>query len=135
GTEQTGNAKSTRSIPIVRTYGDLLREPFIDLGNGTRVRVGIEACNVSVGSGALLYCLAEGYVPQIPAAPTGYPFGPLEIAGLPAGKGRWSEGPLTPVYRDEELRNSKLLFAGPIVGVKPGDLEISVLAASRALAR
>ena len=46
-------------IPVVRTWGQLLEQPAVDLPSGLRVHVGIETDSVPGRSGVLLYVLAE----------------------------------------------------------------------------
>ena len=46
-------------IPVVKTWKELQELPPIDLGDGVKIRVGIEATKVPQWSGALLYCLTE----------------------------------------------------------------------------
>src|SRR6516225_8579417 len=63
-------------IPVVKTWEDLQALPAIDLGNSVKIRLGLEAEKVPQWSGALLYCLAEGYTP--PSSGSGKtPFGPV----------------------------------------------------------
>ena len=47
-----------KDIPVVKTWGDLFDAEPIDAG-GQKVRVGVEAESFPVGSGVLIYCLAE----------------------------------------------------------------------------
>src|SRR5437773_1864148 len=58
------SAQSPRTIPVVKTWGDLLKQEPIDLGDGVKVLLGIEATECPRGSGVLLYCLTEGYNPS-----------------------------------------------------------------------
>ncbi len=63
-------------IPVVKTWEDLQALPPIDLGDGVKIRLGLEADKIPQWSGALLYCLTEGYVP--PSGGSGKtPFGPV----------------------------------------------------------
>lgn len=63
-------------IPAVKTWEELQALPPIDLGDGVKIRLGLEADRVPQWSGALLYCLAEGYAP--PSSGSGQPpFGPV----------------------------------------------------------
>ena len=48
------------TIPVVKTWGDLLEQPQIPAGPGT-ARLGVEARRVPYGGGVLLYCVTEGY--------------------------------------------------------------------------
>jgi hypothetical protein len=48
-----------KDIPVVRTWGDLLDVPPIEVA-GRPARVGIEADSFEAGGGVLFYCLAEG---------------------------------------------------------------------------
>ncbi len=56
-------AKGERVKPVgvVRTWGDLLKQPAVELDGGGTVRLGIESLSAPRRSGVLLYCLAEGY--------------------------------------------------------------------------
>ena len=49
----------------MKTFGELAAQPVIDLGDGVKVRVGIESRSISVGSGVMIYCLTEGYEPAM----------------------------------------------------------------------
>ena len=51
------------AIPVVKTWGEFADQPPIDLGNGTKIRLGVEANECAVGGAVALYCLTEGYVP------------------------------------------------------------------------
>jgi hypothetical protein len=63
-------------IGAVKTWEDLQAVAPIDLGDGVKIRLGLEAVRVRQWSGALLYCLAEGYTP--PSSGSGStPFGPV----------------------------------------------------------
>ncbi len=70
-------------VPVVRTWGDLLRQPAIRVGDSHSVRVGVEASSARVHSGVLLYCLFEGPRSYEFRHNRGQPFGPLtvEVAG------------------------------------------------------
>jgi hypothetical protein len=73
-------------ISVVKTWEDLLKQPSIDLGEGVKIRLGLEADTIPQWSGALLYCLAEGYTP--PSSGEGKtPFGPVH-AVFTFGKGK-----------------------------------------------
>jgi hypothetical protein len=50
-------------IRVVKTWKDLQEQPPIDLGDGVKIRLGLEADKMPQWSGALLYCLTEGYTP------------------------------------------------------------------------
>jgi hypothetical protein len=63
-------------IPVIKTWEELQARPAIDLGDGVKIRLGLEADKVPQWSGALLYCLAEGHAP--PSSGSGKtPFGPV----------------------------------------------------------
>ncbi|MCI0381274.1 MAG: hypothetical protein L0215_27125 [Gemmataceae bacterium] len=49
-------------IPVVKTWEELQALPAIDLGDVT-IRLGLEADKVPQWSGALFYCLTEGFIP------------------------------------------------------------------------
>jgi hypothetical protein len=64
------------AIPVVKTWEELQALPPIDLGDGVKIRLGLEADKVPQWRGALLYCLTEGYLPPSSGkGPT--PFGPV----------------------------------------------------------
>jgi hypothetical protein len=66
-------------IPVVKTWEDLQTVPPIELGDGVKIRLGLEAEKVPQWSGALLYCLSEGYTP--PSSGSGKrSFGPVYAA-------------------------------------------------------
>ena len=52
-----------QSIPVVKTWEELQAIKPIDLGDGVKIRLGLEAATIPQWSGALLYCLTEGYRP------------------------------------------------------------------------
>lgn len=52
-----------KTLAVVKTWKELLAQPVIDLGDGIKVRLGIENQKCPKWSGMLLYCLAEGYAP------------------------------------------------------------------------
>jgi hypothetical protein len=51
------------SISLVKTWEELQALPPIDLGDSVKIRLGLEADKIPQWSGALLYCLTEGYLP------------------------------------------------------------------------
>jgi hypothetical protein len=51
-------------ISEVGTFGDLAKQPAIELGDGVVIRVGIQAKTIPLGSALAFYCLTEGYVPE-----------------------------------------------------------------------
>lgn len=64
------------SIPVVKTWKELQGQTPIDLGDGVKIRLGMEADKLPQWSGGLLYCLTEGYTP--PSSGGGEPpFGPV----------------------------------------------------------
>lgn len=88
-------------IPIVKTWEDLQMLPPIDLGNGVKIRLGLEADKVPQWSGALLFCLAEGYAPSEGGSGKP-PFGPVhaefvfEKEKVEAAEIRWASKPKSP---------------------------------------
>ena len=73
-------------IPVIKTWEDLQAQPPIDLGESVKIRLGLEANKIPQWSGALLYCLAEGYTP--PSSGEGKtPLGPVH-ADFTFGKGK-----------------------------------------------
>ena len=64
-------------IPVVKTWEDLRALPAIDLGDGVKIRLGLEADKVPQWSGALLYCLVEGYTPA--TSGRGHTLGPALV--------------------------------------------------------
>jgi WD40 repeat protein len=82
------------TIPVVKTWQELQALPPIELGDGVKIRLGLEAVKVPQWSGALLYCLADGYTP--PSGGSGArPFGPVyadftfENDKAPVSQMRW----------------------------------------------
>jgi hypothetical protein len=65
-------------IPVVKSWEELQAAPALDLGDGVKIRLGLEAATVPQWSGTLLYCLTEGYVPthEVKAIPG---FGPVYV--------------------------------------------------------
>jgi hypothetical protein len=55
------SAPTSRSIPVVKTWGELLRQEPIALRDGARVRLGVEAAQCAVGDAVFVYCFTEGY--------------------------------------------------------------------------
>lgn len=53
--------KPLSRLPIVKTWGDLEKQKPIRLENGCVVRLGIQKEKVSLGDGALVYCLCTGF--------------------------------------------------------------------------
>lgn len=67
------------SIPVVKTWQELQELPPIDLGDGVKIRLGMEANKLPQWSGGLIYCLTEGFVP--PSEGSGEPpFGPVHAS-------------------------------------------------------
>src|ERR1043165_4296830 len=51
------------SIAVVKTWKELQAGPAINLGDGVKVRLGLESDKLPQWSGGLLYVLTEGYTP------------------------------------------------------------------------
>src|SRR4051812_358966 len=49
------------TVPVVKTWEELLKQPVLDLGDGVKVRLGIEATRCPRWSAVLLYAYTEGY--------------------------------------------------------------------------
>ncbi len=64
-------------IAVVKTWEELLAVKPLDLGDGVRVRLGLEADKVARWSGALIYCLAEGHLPSN-SSKGNSPLGPVQ---------------------------------------------------------
>jgi hypothetical protein len=61
----TGRGEQPRpaTLAVVKTWKDLQAQPAFDLGDGVKVRLGLEGDKAPQYGGVLLYCLTEGYVP------------------------------------------------------------------------
>lgn len=59
--DSPASTPNSRTIPVVKTWGDLLRREPIVLRNGVRARLGIEATQCAVGDAVFVYCFTEGY--------------------------------------------------------------------------
>jgi len=57
---RTSNSPDASKLAIVKTWNDLLKQPPIDVGDGVKVRLGIEATTCPQWSGVLVYCYCEG---------------------------------------------------------------------------
>ena len=90
--EDAGAAKAVAEIPVVSAYGELLKFDPIDLGGGTKVRLGIEAKTFPRWSGVLLYCLAEGYDPPRTYHGPDNRLGPLHASYRLQGSPRSADG-------------------------------------------
>jgi hypothetical protein len=85
-------------IAVVKTWKELQEQPPIDLGDGVKIRLGMEAAKLPQWSGGLLYCLTEGYTP--PSGGGGEPpFGPVHATvtfgdeKVVKGKMKWGISP------------------------------------------
>ncbi len=52
---------SNGEIHVVRNWRDLMSQPRVEVGGDVSVRLGISATNAPLNSGALVYCLTDGY--------------------------------------------------------------------------
>jgi hypothetical protein len=59
------SSETLRSLPVVKTWRELLDCPVIELKSGPKVRLGIEALKAPHGSTPLLYACVENYEPHI----------------------------------------------------------------------
>jgi hypothetical protein len=120
----------TLAIRVVHTWGDLLRQPAIDVGHGVRVRLGIGARNCPRWSGTFLYAYAEGYDDWQPQLVNRDRLGPLWLSVQREGHSLDADEryPLVSSGRplDETERTNGLLFARPVMIDKPGRYTIAV---------
>src|SRR5262245_4796373 len=58
---QAAPGKQPPPIPVVNTWADLLGQPAIDLGDGVKLRLGMEANRCPRGACVLIYAYTEGY--------------------------------------------------------------------------
>jgi hypothetical protein len=73
-----GDQPRPATLAVVKTWKDLQAQPAFDLGDGVKVRLGLEGDKAPQYGGVLLYCLAEGYVP--PNSGSGRePLGPVFV--------------------------------------------------------
>jgi hypothetical protein len=110
-------------IPVVKSWEDLQAVPAIDLGDGVKIRLGFEATKIPQWSGALLYCLTEGYVPtdEVKAIPG---FGPVFVDFT-------YEGEKAVCCRlraaaTKERTKGQLLFVRAMPGARIGKFHVSV---------
>lgn len=59
-TQPASDHADARVIAAVKTWGDLLKRPAINLGDGSNVRLGIDATNCTADGGVMVYGLFEG---------------------------------------------------------------------------
>jgi hypothetical protein len=71
--------EKTAGIPVVKTWKDLQDVAPIDIGDGVKIHLGLEADKLPQWSGGLLYCLTEGYTPAN-GGDGAQPFGPVHAA-------------------------------------------------------
>jgi hypothetical protein len=122
--------KDTPSIPIVKTWGELRKQPAIDLGRGVSVRLGIEAAECGLAEGVFVYCMTEGYAPPEKWEEVDH-FGPLFLA-LTYGDGKeldvWRYGIGLVPHRKVPagLDKCQLLFLRRVVVVRPGVVRVRV---------
>lgn len=131
---------SGRELSVVRTWGDLMKQPSVDAGDGATVRLGISATHAAVSSGVLIYCLADGYNyfehPNITLAA----LGPLSVS---VRRGKESlvvteiGDPVMLSYKGwNTVHGCTLFFAKSVLIDAPGRYEITIRARSgRELAR
>jgi len=114
----------------VKTWGELRKQPAIEVGNGVSVRFGIEAAECGLAEGVFVYCLTDGYAP--PASWHEHDrFGPLYIV-LSDGDGKqldvWTDGfgLVTKRKLPAGLDKCQLLFLRRAVAVRPGVVRVRV---------
>jgi hypothetical protein len=78
GTGPTPKTPAPKPIAVVKTWKELEAQPAIDLGDGVKVRLGLEAKSAPRWSGVFLYCLTEGFDP--PSTWKNDPLGPVYVA-------------------------------------------------------
>jgi hypothetical protein len=122
--------KDIPAIPVVKTWGELRKQPAIDLGRGVLVRLGIEAAECGLAEGVFVYCMTEGYAPPESWKEV-HQFGPLFLA-LTDGDGKqldvWSDGIGLVPHRKvvAGLDECQLLFLRRVVVVRQGVVRVRV---------
>jgi hypothetical protein len=112
-------------IPVVKTWKELQALPPIDLGDGIKVRLGLEADKVPQWSGALVYCLTEGYTPFSKWNGRGDPTGPVHVA-FEFGDTRSVEGLTKWMGDDHPWPKGSYLFVRGLMADRIGDYQIRV---------
>ncbi|MFO0969798.1 MAG: hypothetical protein U0793_29940 [Gemmataceae bacterium] len=74
-------ADETPTLAVVRTFGDLMKQPLLVLKNGAKVRVGVERLETTQHSAFLVYALSE--TPEY----EGGGLGPVRIEVTPKNEG------------------------------------------------
>lgn len=120
---------SNAQLNVVRTWGDLLRQPRLDAGDGATVRLGLSATHAPLNSGLLIYCLTDGYDyfkhPNITPAS----LGPLSISLRRGNKSLviTNYQPVDLSYKGwNTVRGCTLLFARPVLIDAPGIYQIGI---------
>ena len=123
-------SKVIPSLPVVKTWGELRKQPAVEVAPGVYVRLGIQAAECGLAEGVFVYCLTDGYAP--PARWSEYDrIGPLNIA-LKDGDGKpldvWEHGFGVEAHREipAGLDKCQLLFLRRVVVVSPGVVRIRV---------
>jgi hypothetical protein len=115
-----GDAKR---IAVVKTWKELLAQPQIDLGDGVRIRLGMERARIPHWSGALLYCVTEGYTPSVKKRNQ---LGPVYVACIFEKEKMTEEKTKAGRKAREDLREHRLLFSAAIVADRVGEYQIQV---------
>lgn len=116
-------------IAVVRTWGDILNQPVIELTGGVKVRLGIESRECSRYGGVLLYCFTEGYRPPERYEGANDRLGPVRVVVTDDFGGCAQPGQIARTTEREWLlsRSPKLLFARAIVPGETGTVHVQVL--------
>src|SRR5262245_24226780 len=110
-----------RAIAVVKSWEELEKQPVLELGERTKIRLGLEAAKAPRWSGVLVYCLCEGdsgYAGPI----KGIHLGPTELEIVPPNK----HEPRALIHRLDRSLVKKSLFVGHVAVDRPGKYVLRV---------
>jgi hypothetical protein len=126
-TSTTPDSPRLPSIPVVKSWEDLLGQPPFNIGDGITIRLGIEATECPRWSGVLLYAYTEGYDDMQTKRTNRDRLGPAWVSTWFAGKSldaerKYPSYPPGLLGEDKEPR----LFVRPIVIDQPGEYRVTL---------
>jgi hypothetical protein len=113
---------------VVRTWGELARQPAIKIGGGITVRLGLSADHCPLNSGVLIYCLSEGYDALRTHETNTDRLGPLWVNVTCGGQSFVEPTTITSLSRWGYLttRNCSVFFRRPVLIDRAGNFEVKV---------
>ncbi|MAG55165.1 MAG: hypothetical protein CMJ83_02635 [Planctomycetes bacterium] len=118
-------------VAVVATFEELLEQTPIDLGDGVRVRLGIQARSARVGEGVLLYCIADGMKARVGAESPGERLGPLQVVRVGRDVRDLSRRLL---MRSSADHTGSWFFVHPVVMREAGPVEIALRMGEQSIA-